>query len=306
MTSQPEPHQGWPGSADLDRGPVAPGFRSAGGPAQAGRGAGGLDAGNWVADQRSEQPRGPRRPGLRGIAFALVLAVGLAGLLGAAVGVAHRLLPRRFTAAQQRQIIGWEMERRWRVLPAGKIFPASVPYTVPAAALDGPDSLTLQAQRLAISPAESCSAAVLGPAAAVLDSHGCSTALRATYVDASGSMVATVVVAVLPAGTAASSVASVLASTATEPGGPAQTFSVAGTSAAGFGDGERQVSDVAGAGPYVIVSTAGFTDDRREQVTADDYVHAEMTSLAQGLVRSAELVLGARPRPPTCPGAPGC
>ena len=68
--------------------------------------------------------------------FALLLVIALAGLAVAAVGIAHALLPRQFTAAQRRQISDWEMERRWRVLSAGKIFPASLSYTVPGADLE--------------------------------------------------------------------------------------------------------------------------------------------------------------------------
>jgi hypothetical protein len=240
------------------------------------------------------------------VAFALLLAVALVGLGVAAVGIAHRLLPRHFTAAQQRQIIGWEMARRWRVLPAGKIFPQVVPYTVPAGALDGPASLTLQAQRLAISPQESCSAAVTTAAASVLEHGGCSTAFQATYVDASGSMVATLVVAVLPAGSAAASVAQALKAGAYGTAGPAQTFPVPGTAAAEFGNGDRQLSSVQAAGPYLIVSTAGFADARPGLVSADGYVDAEMASLTEGLVSSARRVLGKQPPLPVCPGAPGC
>jgi hypothetical protein len=140
----------------------------------------------------------------------------------------------------------------------------------------------------------------------VLDRSRCSTALRATYVDASGSMVATVVVAVLPAGAAARTVAAELASTTEGTGGPVQAFAVPDTAAANFGAAEQKLSDVVVAGPYVILATAGFTDDRLERVTFDDYVHAEMTSLAAGLVRSAQLVLGRPPPRPVCPGAPGC
>jgi hypothetical protein len=249
--------------------------------------------------------RGGRR-GPRAVAFGLVLAVGLVGLGAAAVGIAHRLLPRHFTAAQQRQIMGWEMERRWRVLPAGKIFPEVVPYTVSAAALDAPASLTLQAQRLGISSQESCSAVVTTAAAGVLEHGGCSVAFQATYVDSSGSMVATVVVAVLPASSAASSVAHALKAPAYGAAGPAQTFPVPGTPAAAFGDTQRQLSHVEAAGPYVILSTAGFTDGRAGLVSDDGYVDAEMASLTEGLVGSAQRVLGKRPPTPVCPGAPGC
>ena len=253
---------------------------------------------------------GPGRRGGRGrartVVISLLFVIGLAGLATAAVGIAHRLLPRQFTPAQQRQIIGWEMARRWRVLPAGTIFPATVSYTVPAAALDGSAGLTLQAQRLGISPPESCSSALSAAAASVLDRSGCSAVLRATYVDASGSMVATVAVAVLPAGTATGKVVTALRSAAGGTAGLVQTFAVPGTAAAGFGDSERQLPDMAAVGPYLILSTAGFTDDRGAQVAQDHYVRAEMTGLADGLVSSAQQVLGKQPPTPVCPGAPGC
>jgi len=239
--------------------------------------------------------------------FTVLLVVGLAGLAFAAVGIAHAVLPRQFTAAQRRQISDWEMQRRWRVLTAGKIFPASVSYPVSAADLNSTSSLILQAQRLAISPVSSCAAAFDPAAGRVLSQHGCSTVLRATYLDASGSMVATIAVAVMPGSTAAMSAYNGLPGTAAGEPGPAQAFPVPGTPAAGFGDAERRLSSIEHAGPYVILSTAGFTDGRSPVgVTTDAYVSEEMTSLASGLVGSVAKVLGEQPPEPACPGAPGC
>ena len=238
--------------------------------------------------------------------FAVVLVVGLAGLAVAAVGIAHALLPRQLTAAQRRQISDWEMERRWRALPAGKIFPASVSYTVPAADLYSGSGLTLHAQRLAISRPEGCAGAFDAAAGRVLGQLGCSTVLRATYLDASGSMVATIAVAVLPGTTAANAAYARLPGTAAGAPGPAHAFAVAGTPAAGFGDAERQLSIDVAAGPYVILSTAGFADGRTLRVAANDYMSREMESLAGGLVRSVQNNLGKPPPEPACPGAPGC
>lgn len=260
-------------------------------------------------------PGPPDRPGGGGrvaarrrrfAVFALVLVVGLAGLAVAAVGIAHALLPRQFTAAQRRQISDWEMERRWRALSAGKIFPASVSYTVPAADLDSGSGLTLHAQRLAISLAEPCAGAFDAAAARVLSQLGCSTVLRATYLDASGSMVATIAVAVLPGTAAANAAYAGLPGTAAGAPGPTHPYAVPGTPAAGFGDAERQLSIDVAAGPYVILSTAGFADDRTLRVSADEYMSREMESLAGGLVRSVQNNLGKPPREPACPGAPGC
>ncbi|HYK68876.1 MAG TPA: hypothetical protein VEV45_13075 [Streptosporangiaceae bacterium] len=257
----------------------------------------------------------PDRPGVgsragrhrrRFAVFTVLLVVGLAGLAATAVGIAHGVLPRQFTAAQRRQISTWEMERRWRALPAGKIFPASVSYTVPAGDLNASSDLTLQAQRLAISPAASCTGAFAPAAGRVLVQHGCSTVLRATYLDASGSMVATIAVAVLPSSSAASAAYGGLPGTAAGTPGPAGAFPVPGTPAAGFGDADRQLSSGIAAGPYVIVSTAGFSDDRTQRLSPANYVSQEMDSLANGLVTAVQKVLGRPPPRPVCPGAPGC
>jgi hypothetical protein len=257
----------------------------------------------------------PDRPGASGrlaarrrrfAVFSLLLVAALGGLAVAAVGMAHGLLPRQFTAAQRRQISDWEMERRWRVLSAAKIFPASVSYQVPGSDLNDNSALTLQAQRLAISPTQPCAVAFDPTAGPLLSRLGCSTVLRATYLDASGSMVATITVAVLPGSAAANAAYHGLPDTEAGAPGPAHAFPVPGTPDAGFADAERRLSISEVAGPYVILSTAGFTDARSPGVTTDSYVSEEMSSLAGGLVRSAAKVLGEQPPEPVCPGAPGC
>jgi hypothetical protein len=238
--------------------------------------------------------------------YSLLLVAALGGLAVAAVGIAHGLLPRQFTAAQRRQISDWEMERRWRVLPPGKIFPATVSYQVPGSSLNSSTGLTLQAQRLAIGPTRPCSVAFDPTAGPMLSRLGCSTVLRATYLDASGSMVATITVAVLPGSAAARAAYDGLPDTEAGAPGPAHAFPVAGTPAADFGDGQRQLSFDVAAGPYVILSTAGFADDRTQRVGSDQYMSFEMQSLASGLVSSVQKIIGKRPPEPLCPGAPGC
>jgi hypothetical protein len=235
----------------------------------------------------------------------LLLGLGLCGLAAAAVGVAHQLLPRQFSLAQARQIETWEMTGRWRALSAGQIFPASVTYTLPATAVNSAQSLPLAARRLAISPAIGCASAVSAAAAKVLAAAHCSAVMRATYVDSSGSMVATVGVAVLPDSQAAQTAARALAAH-----GLALTvraLPVPGTVARGFGDAQRQLAAVEQAGPYVILSTAGFTDGRPHvRLASDFYYDQEMGSLADGLALSAGALLGTGPVIPKCPGAPGC
>lgn len=247
------------------------------------------------------------RGGARLAAFGLVLVLGLAALAVAAVGIAHQLLPRQLTPAQRRAISAWEQQRRWRALPAGTIFPASVSYQLPAGDLDSARGLELRAQRLGVSPVSTCTGVVTGAAAQVLSEHRCAAAMRATYVDSSGGMVATVVVAVLPSAAAAESVVAELAGPGSGHPELARALAVPGTAAARFADTRRQLTDAADAGPYVIVSTTGFSDGRRKvRIAADPYLRDELASLADGLIRAAGQSLG-KPLPvPACPGAPGC
>jgi hypothetical protein len=293
---QPEPDQSWPESPGGDHGYLAPGIAPdallPGGPLQA-------------PPQGPPPPAGRLRRLIRQVAFGMVLTIGLAGLALSAVGIAHQLLPRRFTPAQRRAISAWEMDRRWRALPAGTIFPASVPYAVPADALDSASNLVLDASRLGISPATRCTSAASGAASRVLSEHGCSAALRATYADSSGSMVATVTVAVLPSASAARAVASELAA----PGAGrmvVRVLRIARTQAAGFDADDRQLSSTSAAGSYVILVTAGFSDGRHHLHMADRYVDAEMVSLMSGLAHAASARLAAPLPVPSCPGTPGC
>ena len=126
-----------------------------------------------------------------------LLAIGLCGLAVGAAGAVRQVLPREFSVAQQQQIQNWEMTRRWRAQQAGQIFPATLPYRVPGSYLNGSDSLALTARRLGIATPSSCGTAVSKSAAAVLAAGRCAAVLRATYLDASESMVATVGVAAL-------------------------------------------------------------------------------------------------------------
>ena len=93
----------------------------------------------------------------------------------------------------------------------GQIFPASVGYQLSARVLEGGSPLTLAALRVGIAPQSGCTAgAITAAAAAVLHRDGCEAVLRATYVDATRSYVATVGVAVLPTDAAAAAATAVM------------------------------------------------------------------------------------------------
>jgi hypothetical protein len=254
----------------------------------------------------------------RRAAAILALILGLAGLAVSAVGVAIQMLPRHFTASQQRQIEAWEVMRRWQIMPAGQIFPASVSYQLSAQTLQDVAPLALDAFRVSIAPQQSdCAKAMTSAAAgAVLRRNGCEVVLRATYVDATRSYVMTVGVAVLPNAAAAASVDRGLTpprlAAAREAGHggrlPAGVMVVRfGGTGASLYDYNRQISKSFTAGPYVVMYAVGYSDSRpRVPVSRDEYSDAEMTSMAVGVAHSVAHALAASPAPPRCPGAPGC
>jgi hypothetical protein len=234
--------------------------------------------------------------------------LGAAGFVGSVAGLANQAMPRRFTASQQRQITDWEMGKRWRELPSGAIFPASVSYAPPASLADDP-GLTLTTQRIGIASQASCATAVDPTAAAVLDRDGCTAMLRATYVDGTGSYVVTVGAAVLPGAARAAAAARAISAggSANGLGSTVHTVRFAGTPAAGFSNGRRQLSGVLSAGTYVVLYTIGYADTRpREPVTGDSYAHDEMMSAGAGTARAVLSVLAAPVPSPHCPGTPGC
>ena len=237
------------------------------------------------------------------VAAVTVLVIGLSGLVAGVTGAALQALPRRFTATQQRAIMNWEIAARWRKLPAGGIFAASVGYQ-PASVIDD-GSLALSAHRVGIAPQSSCAGALDSAVAAVLDPDGCQAVLRADYADTTDSYLVTVGVAVLPSVAAASAAAARLPAAGRVPGG--RTAAFPGTIAAGFTNSRRQLLATFSAGPYVVLYAVGYSDNRPVlPVSGDSYTDGEMTSLASGVAHSAANALAATPPPPRCPGAPGC
>ena len=260
----------------------------------------------------------PPRRGARGrrTAALIALVLGLAGFVISATGMATQLLPRRFSAAQQQQIRNWEIAGRWQQLTAGQIFPASVSYQLSALVLQDATPLNLNALRVAIAPQSGCGPSVTTAAAAsVLRHDGCQAVLRATYMDATGSYVMTVGVAVLPSAAAAAkadrSLAQPRLTAANRSGADRLAAGILvvryhGTASAMY-DYSRQISASFPAGPYLVMYAAGYADSRpRVPVASDHYADAEMTSLAEGVAQSVADTLAASPASPRCPGTPGC
>jgi hypothetical protein len=264
------------------------------------------------------QGRGASSGRGRRVAAAIALVLGVAGFAVSLTGVVVQLLPRHFTVEQQRQIQAWEVMRRWQMLPAGQIFPASVSYQLSAKTLQDQEPLQLNAFRVSVAPQESdCAKAVTSAAAgAVLRKNGCQAVLRATYVDATRSFVMTVGVAVLPDSAAAASVHTKLATLRLAAARQANGASLlpAGVLVLRYGgaggrtyDYNRQISASFTAGPYVVMYAAGYSDGRpRVPVSRDEYSEGEMTNMAAGVAHKVAHTLAATPPAPHCPGAPGC
>lgn len=269
----------------------------------------------WSDGPRSARHLGAARPSRRrtrgtGQAAALIAAIfGGIGLVVAVAGLAIQMLPRHFSASQQRQIMAWEVSKRWRTLPAGTIFPASVRYQLPASAVNDFTAIDLDAARVGIAPQAACASAADPAAAAILGQDGCQALLRATYTDESATYVVTVGVAVLPTTARASAAEAALAAAdkGAYPGPGVRAVAFGGTPSGRFGNAQRQLSRSFSAGPYLIMYTAGYADGRpRVSISNDTYAQDEMTSAARGAAQAVAGTIAAPPPVPHCPGTPGC
>ncbi|MET8157473.1 hypothetical protein ABZT47_13930 [Sphaerisporangium sp. NPDC005289] len=186
------------------------------------------------------------------VASALTLVCAVAAAVSA--GAAGTELTRGPSAAEVHRASAEETARRWQVWPAGRIFPAALPYVAEQGGQE-------YARRVGISSRTDCSAAVDAALRAALKAARCRAVLRATYLDALQGVVVTVGVAAFPDQDSA-----LRARAAFPPGGVpspglrALTFPQ--TVADRFTAAARQASSLAQAGPYLVVTTAGQVDGR--------------------------------------------
>jgi hypothetical protein len=227
----------------------------------------------------------------------VVLAVsGVLSIVGG--GVAIRAdLTRKPTANEIKAAGRKEIASRWRALTAGEIFPARADQTSSYGAVAESAAHTLSALRVGIAPAVSCAEGFDHPLAVVLIKHGCRTVLRATYVDAGGTLVTTLGVAVMPDaeradGAETDFTASLGAHGVKERYG-VRAVSFPGTVAAGFGDSLRQdFSYDKNQTPYLFFRSSGWISDRGnpvEAVAANTFAFAR-DALEKVVLRLAETV----------------
>jgi hypothetical protein len=216
--------------------------------------------------RRREGDRPPRP-------WVLITALAVAGVLGiVGGGVAIRAhLTRKPTAGEIAAAGHKEIAARWRALTAGEIFPTRADETSSAGSVIDSMAPTLSALRVGIAPAVSCAEGFDHPLAEVLVKHGCRTVLRATYVDASGTLVTTLGVAVMPdaerADDAETDFSASLGVHGAEERYGVRAVPFPGTVAAGFGDSLRQDFSYENSHtPYLFFRSSGWATDRATHV----------------------------------------
>ncbi|WP_248965297.1 hypothetical protein [Sphaerisporangium perillae] len=189
--------------------------------------------------------------------------IGLVALLGLAAGAyggleVKRELDRPPTRPEKDAASLQEIALRWRTRAAGDIFPATVDY-----GSGGKKDLAL---RVGIAAEAPCAKALDATIDKIVASYGCKTVLRATYLDATETLVSTVGVAVLANGGAASKASVLIWSPTPRRGVRAVAFP--GTGSARFRDAARQYFTSTDTGNYLIFVAGGYADGRR-QVKSD-------------------------------------
>ncbi|MGE5135078.1 MAG: hypothetical protein ACM32E_19485 [Gemmatimonadota bacterium] len=223
-----------------------------------------------------------RRPGWPGrLLLILLLVAGLAGVGGGGTGLFIELT-RQPTRAEVTAAGQAEVASRWQRLPAGQLFPATISYITS-------DATATSAARVGIAPEASCAAALDAGIRGLFQRYGCSGVLRATYLDASGTVAGTVGVAIMRSPAAAAAVAERV-----PPGAGLRAVPFPGTRAALFGSQDRGLPlDVRAEGPYVLLWAGGATDGR----PAADLPAGVSVDMGSGIVARETDILTGRPRP---------
>ncbi|MGI5167604.1 hypothetical protein ACQEU3_24960 [Spirillospora sp. CA-253888] len=184
---------------------------------------------------------------------AVLAAAGCLAVLGAAALRLTGELTRDPTAAERADAQAAEVAARYRTWPAGRLFPATLPYTLDMGSAE-------QASRIGIDPATRCDAAVDPQLSGSLTSRGCLAVLRATYLDQLQGLAVTVGVVVFPDERAAREAVPWFPVPGPRPG--LRTLPFEGSPAARFGDTARQAAAVRRRGPYLVAATVGYADGR--------------------------------------------
>jgi hypothetical protein len=165
------------------------------------------------------------------------------------------------TPAERAAAAAAAVAQRWRSWPAGRIFPADLPYTT---MLHGRET----AHRVGISPDYRCAAALDAAMARPARQEGCRAGIRASYVDELDGVVYTTGVLAFPGRARAA------AFTRRVPSGrPAaaglRALALPGTASARFTGAARQTATARQDGPFVLLTVAGYADGRPAAATGE-------------------------------------
>jgi hypothetical protein len=182
----------------------------------------------------------------------LLLVIGL-GATGAGGSLLYLEETRHATPAEATAAGQQELASLWQRMTIGQVFPQTATYVT-----GGENSA--KATRIGIAPQSSCAAAADPAVAEALASAGCVTMLRATYADQSGTVLATVGIAVMKTTSGAQKALSAIQSQGTQQTAGILAVGFPGTA---FPASAREVfGSQVGRGPYVFFYTAGYADGR--------------------------------------------
>ncbi len=217
-------------------------------------------------------------------AIAVLIILGLGGTAGGATAL-DKELTRYATPAEATAAGHQEQASLWQRLTAGQIFPRTVGYVTAAGASE-------TATLVGIASPASCASSADAAVAQALAKAGCETMLRATYVDPSGTVLATVGVAVLRSPGAAQQAYDTFGSNNTA---GVRAVAFPGTASAAFTDAAREMFGSNFGGPYVFFYTVGYADGRTTTVetgagetATEDLGTGVMTYLAQAFSAPAK------------------
>lgn len=248
------------------------------GPEEAGSPAGPASAFSPEGATSAKDGGHPRRA-VRLLSLALLIVLGLAGVAGGALAFGKELT-RKATKAEATAALSTEIATRWRRLPAGKIFPAQIRY------LNAQGDFTM-ATLVGIAPPASCRASLEPSALRRIGAFGCVTALRATYLDASKTLAATVGIVVMASPSAAARAFDALPPLKPAIGLYALPFS--GTVADAFGNAQRGAAAAQQtSGPYIFLYTDGYTDGLPGNAAQ---ANPDLVLLGQGILSVLESTL---------------
>ncbi|MER5425657.1 hypothetical protein [Streptosporangium roseum] len=220
------------------------------------------------------------------ILMGTILAIAASNVLTGAVGLFRETAARPLTAAEQARYIKDDIARRWQAWSTDLVFPAELQYI-------GLGRAQQYARRVGLAPETPCRSGVDASTGSVLAQYGCRTLLRATYVDQTSTFVITVGIAVLR------DEETRIAATAQLPVDDrvgVRPVAFPGTASELFGAAQRQRNAWIPVGPYVVFSTAGYSDGRtRASISPEEILHSELWPAAQAVAGRIARALGDEP-----------